>query len=146
MKRFFYMFLMLCPLCVFATDMCARDGTMVFVFDPRSSSNGYKMSYDGWVWTRNFAFGNIAGEATCVSDAEVANNAMGAGLDGADADGNPRINCYCRMTHPMMSDWVLNVVLKTGCPDCPRRCASTSADTGYVGGYWSKLFDSIGRQ
>ena len=146
MKRFFYMFLMLCPLCAFATDMCARDDTMVLVFDTAiSRTTGINNSIEK-TWTEKFSYGTFSGEATCLSAAEGLGRTTGqgayygtgeyantlitaeTGLSGLDANENERKYCWCRMTHPFLTPWVFNRDMGNSCADggCPSICAYSS--------------------
>ena len=118
--------LMLCLLPIYAnaTDMCARDDTMVLVFDKDIGGSGYGNNATEWTWWTSFAYGRIAGDATCLSVKEGLGRTgtMGAyygtgdysktfievepGLKGTDSDGNDRKYCWCKMTHPVSSRWV----------------------------------------
>ena len=106
MKRTLMIMFLVVPISVFATDMCARDDTMVMVFDSDSEVLGYKTDRIHWTWYQTFSYGVVSGESTCVSDAELESNNLVSGLYDVDAAGNKRKNCRCRMTHPVVSGWV----------------------------------------
>ena len=139
--------LMLCllPICANATDMCARDDTMVLVFDKDIGGSGSGSNATEWTWWVNFAYGRIAGDATCLSAAEGLGRTSGqgayygtgdysktfieaeSGLKGTDSDGNDRKYCWCKMTHPVSSRWVFTRA--TLIPPRVHRIARTTAVT-----------------
>lgn len=123
--------------------MCARDDIMVLVFDKDVGNSGSGYNVTEWTWWGNFAYGRIAGEATCLSAAEGLGRIYGQGayygtgdyaktfieaepgLKGTDSDGNDRKYCWCKMTHPVSSRWVFAVAYtdSSACaPDCVRNC------------------------
>lgn len=126
MKRFFVIIFALLPIYANATDMCARDDTMVLVFDKVIEGSGHGGNATEWIWWVNFAYGRIAGEATCLSAAEGLGRTSGQGayygtgdyskafieaepgLKGTDSDGNDRKYCWCKMSHPVSSRWVFS--------------------------------------
>lgn len=104
-----------------ATDMCARNDVMLFVLDasaPKTKGEKFNTSE----WSCNTSSGRIQGDSTCLSDTESSENAI-AGLKGTDSNGNERKKCYCNLTHPFKSKWVLASTLAS---------ASACADTGCV--------------
>ena len=132
------------PLCAIATDMCARDDTMVLIFDPQVKGNAQGNNGAEWRWWTEFPYGRVAGEATCLSAAEGLGRTTGqgvyygideyantfitadAGLNGLDADGNERKYCWCKMTHPVSSRWVFheNSSSASSCVNnCVRACS-----------------------
>ena len=139
--------LMLCLLPIYAnaTDMCARDDTMVLVFDKDIGGSGSGNNATEWTWWVNFAYGRIAGDATCLSVKEGLGRTSGQGayygtgdysktfievepgLKGTDSDGNDRKYCWCKMTHPVSSRWVFGNAYADS-----SACASNCAN--YCGG------------
>ncbi len=162
MKRFFVIIFALLPIYANATDMCARDDTMVLVFDKdiRGSGSGYNATE--WTWWVNFPYGRIAGEATCLSAAEGLGRTSGLGayygtgdysktfievepgLKGTDSDGNDRKYCWCKMTHPVSSRWGFNVASADSslcASHCAFYCGSyVNSDSAVRGG----MFNSVG--
>ena len=140
-KKFIIFFTCIIPTIVNATDMCARDDVMVLAFDPMVAAT--KSTYDlyEWAWTATFPYGQIKGDATCLSEAEGLGRTtpMGAyygtgeysstfitadsGLSGTDANGAERKACWCKITHPVTGRWVLYGNLKSG-HQCTTECAS----------------------
>ena len=126
MKKLLMIVALLMPVCAVATDMCARDDIMVMVFDPQVNGTSNGNNATEWRWWTDFAYGRVAGDATCLSAAEGLGRTSGmgayygtgdyantfitadAGLNGLDADGNERKYCWCKMTHPASSRWVFN--------------------------------------
>ena len=125
-----------------ATDMCARNDTMVFVFDKdiKGTSNGNNATE--WTWWTGFAYGRVSGDATCLSAAEGLGRTTGRGayygtgdyanmfidvepgLHGTDSDGNERKYCWCKMTHPFSSRWVFDAA-NTSASGCVSNCAGS---------------------
>lgn len=143
-KKFLLLVFCISPIYSFAMDLCARDDTMVFVLDGVIEKE--KQGYSGAesIWWVDFAFGRISGEMTCLSGEESKNTNIEAGLYGTDENGNERRQCWCRMTHPFLSDWVPNNGTESA-EACERQCTCDY----YVGlpnsGLRKKLFDSVGR-
>ncbi|MEE1110892.1 MAG: hypothetical protein UIH99_01630 [Alphaproteobacteria bacterium] len=144
MKKIFVLLGLMVPVCVFATDMCARDDIMIMVFDPQVNGTGGGSNAAEWTWWTSFAYGRVAGDATCLSAAEGLGRTSGtgayygtgdyaktfitadAGLNGLDADGNERKYCWCKMTHPVSSRWVFNnaIASASACVACSSHCAN----------------------
>lgn len=124
-----------------ATDMCARNDTMVFVFDKDVKGISKGSNATEWTWWTSFAYGRVSGGATCLSATEGLGRTgtMGAyygtgeyantfidvepGLHGTDSDGNERMYCWCKMTHPFSSRWVFNYASASA-----SACVSSCAD------------------
>lgn len=160
--RYLIFFVLFCfPFLSYATDMCARDDTMVMVFDPdikRTSGGSYGKAT--FVW--NFPYGRIVGETTCLSATEglgrtsstgVPYYGVGdydktfisatAGLKGVDEKGNERKYCWCRTAYPLQSKWVFYSAYSsaTDCAaNCPDMWACAYNDQSLVVQY----FNSIG--
>ena len=123
-----------------ATEMCARNDTIVIPLD--STVGGTSSSYNATesMWWAIFDYGRIYGVSTCLSAAEggkpsgsmgVYTNDKGqmlsqedalAGRSGQDADGNDRIYCWCKMTHPAYSRWVF--ISSYSASNCASYCAT----------------------
>lgn len=113
-----------------ATEMCARDDTVVVPLDA-TVNVGEELYYNyiEWLYGRETPYGSIHTAITLLSIAdiqEIENNTNIAsapdvlsvsderilGRDGCYNDdctdaNNERIYCYYQMTHPMLSRWVL---------------------------------------
>ena len=123
-----------------ATDMCARNDTMVFVFDKDVNGTSDGNNATEWTWWTSFAYGRVSGDATCLSAAEGLGRTTGQGayygtgeyantfidvepgLHGTDSDGNERKYCWCKMTHPFSSRWVFSRAYASA-SDCVSDCA-----------------------
>ena len=151
MKQILFMCCLFIPFCAFSTDMYARDDTMVFILDPYITAQTSSGSNVYWEWYAVFSYGRIAGESTCLSQQERENITYSeniAGLHGTDENGNERRFCYCRMTHPLASPWIL-YANEANASDCisycsNARCAATFLSNGYVN-VRKGLYDSVGR-
>ena len=144
-----------------ATEMCARNDTIVIPLDSNVGGSSSSYNQKEMVWTATFPYGVISGEATCLSAAEggkpsgsmgVYTNIDGnmlpqdtpAGLMHYDANNNERGYCWCKMTHPASSRWVFSRSYSAS--DCASSCAA------YCGRYAqnaaalrSGLFGSVGK-
>ena len=114
MKKILSIILCLVPVVSFATSMCVEDDTVAVVLDP--SQNGTTSVYtpiggsdaSAGTWNVTFTWGRIYGVSTCVSAnygdvvTEIIDN--GDVVGGGEKNGG---TCYCRMTHPAVSAWML---------------------------------------
>ena len=137
MKKIFIILLCMITLNANATEMCARNDTVVIPLDATITGDSYNNNSVEWIWWVNFSYGNIYGGASCVSKKEIMMysdwNGSGnptkflntssdelVGLSGyyMNADINPDIPdseksdyerkyCIVRMTHPMSTAWML---------------------------------------
>ena len=163
MKKVIYLLVgVLLSLPASATEMCARNDTVVIPLDSNINGIGYSYDRAEATWWGIFNYGRIYGVATCLSAAEggkpsgaqgvytndkgqmLPNDEALAGRTGQDADGNDRVYCWCKMTHPMSSRWVFNIFLSASvCKDsCSYYCCYTAyGNPGLRGG----LFESVGK-
>ena len=144
MKRIIMIiFVCLMPICTGATDMCARDNVTVIVLDPQVNATNTGSNAAEWSWWVEFPYGRIAGEATCLSATEALGRTSGfgayygtgtysstfieadSGLSGVDANGAERKYCWCKMTHPVVSRWVMgSYSTLANCEStCPAGCS-----------------------
>ncbi|MBR5625244.1 MAG: hypothetical protein IKW67_00475 [Alphaproteobacteria bacterium] len=159
-KFIFTILFCIIPILANATDMCARDNVMVLAFDPILNGSYYVNNSTEWAWGLKFSYGNILGEATCLSATEgLGQKAVGkyygageysstfitadSGLSGVDADGADRKYCWCKMTHPAVSHWVF---YKEYTKDtCKSTCTSGCAfNIPALQNLRESLFESIG--
>ncbi len=126
MKRILILVGLFLPLSVGAMTMCTRDRSLVISLDPSINGTSYDKNNSEWKWWVDFSYGRVYGDATCLSAAEGLGRTTGQGayygvedyakttitaepaLSGLDADGNERMYCWCKMTHPASSRWVFN--------------------------------------
>ena len=145
-----------------ATEMCARNDTIVIPLD--STVGGTSSSYNTTesMWWAIFDYGRIYGVSTCLSAAEggkpsvstgVYTNDKGqmlsqedalAGRSGQDADGNDRIYCWCKMTHPAYSRWVFTYSNSASfcASNCANGCGTIAQSNAALR---SGLFGSVGK-
>lgn len=159
MKKLMILIFILLPLHAFATDICARDDTMVLILDKKAPTTGQTFSSTSWTWTISHSFGTIAGETSCLSITEGLGRTTGKGefygtndysttfitaspgMHGTDSDGNERIHCWCRITHPLISHWTYSSSYKNA-TDCKNNCPGARS-CPWNGAYLNS-FDSIG--
>ena len=151
MNRFVVLFAILFPIVSMATDMCARDDTMVMVFDPYINGiSGGRVSEEDWKWVTRYSYGYVYGRAACVSKYEYENmrNEIKAASSGVDEHGNERTVCVCRMEYPLRSQWVSPSSFSSA-TECISVCNGTSRGCGhwmYANNkdYKKRMFGSIG--
>jgi hypothetical protein len=146
-----------------ATEMCAKNNTIVVPLDATVSVTDNRLIGSNeveWIWWDGFPYGKVYGVATCLSLQEVQkieNNpdltAIPSVLNsdddtlvggvGNDANGNIRSYCFCKLTHPMSSNWVFGRNLGNGCGayQCNRDCYDWMS---YKVDFRTKFFNSIG--
>ena len=163
MKKVIYLLIgVLLSLPSVATEMCARNDTVVIPLD--ATVNGTGRGQDGTesMWWTIFSYGRVYGLSTCLSADEggAPNGGMGttknskgqtlpndealAGRSGTDADGNERRYCWCKMTHPMSSLWVFSVDFGSAsyCSStCTSNCGALVQSSAALRGV---LFGSVG--
>ena len=123
MKLFLYLFVVFVPFTCIAQTMCVRDYTLVISLDKTKPMQNYKINSEENIWWIDTEYGRLYGEGTCLSLDEGLGrtSSMGAyhgvedyentlitaepGLSGVDANGNERLYCWCRLTHPAQSAW-----------------------------------------
>ena len=161
MKKIALIFLICVMQPAFATEMCARNNMIVVPLD--SNVGGSTSSYNQaeMVWSATFPYGVISGEATCLSaaeggkpsgsmgsytnvDGDMLEQSVPAGLRHYDADNNDRGYCWCRMTHPASSRWVIGISHSASycASSCAYYCASIAHSNAAVR---SGLFGSVGK-
>jgi hypothetical protein len=130
-----------------ATQMCARRDTTVIPLDgaaPALGANGSGLENMWWVRS---GYGQIYGISTCLSLPEIkeyvpaynGSNVLPVISDSDDIQGRSgvyftedgteydREYCYCKLTHPMTSNWISWITLKGG------SCAGICYDYCYSG-------------
>ena len=131
MKKFLFVALLILPFYAHATDMCARNDVMFFVLDGDApKSKGKILNTSGW--SCDISSGRIQGDSTCLSDTESPENAI-AGLKGTDSSGNERKKCYCNLTHPFKSKWVLASTFASA-----SACTGTACANQCITVFWNK--------
>ena len=118
-----------------ATEMCARNDTVVIPLDATINQNAFYADAKEWLWWAVYEYGTIYGNGACLSKKEImmysdwngSGNFPGVlntssdelvGLSGyyMNADTNPDIPdseksdyerrfVYVKLTHPMSSNW-----------------------------------------
>lgn len=152
--------LMMMPCIAWSVTMCARDDVLSISLVPGIAGADWAYNAAEYTWRVNFSYGTILGEATCLSAAEggegskqyAFTNTSGEmlsydvpkGLHGTDNNGNERVYCWCRMTHPASSRWVFyrGFSASSCASNCAKDCAAVTFkyDSMRFG-----LFGSVGR-
>jgi hypothetical protein len=144
MRRFLSVILMLFSVAARAQTMCVRDSSLVLSLDGGVTGEGIGGNRDENIWWVDFSYGRVYGESTCLSVKEslgqtnsgayygvneYANTPIQAiaGLNGFDDEGTERKQCWCRLTHPAVSLWVLG--RSHGASGaCPTNCINDCAN------------------
>ena len=147
MKKYIIAVLLLFIPCVtYALTMCARDNSLVVALNSSENGINYFTDPNEWIWYANFDYGRILGEATCLSWNEVSllSQDTPKALRGVDAGNSTRLNCYCRITHPALSNWhLLESITGNECSAyCLSRCAVYFVQRSALR---SSLFNAIGK-
>ena len=71
MKKIFIILLCMITLNANATEMCARNDTVVIPLDATITGDSYYTNSVEWIWWANFSYGTIYGGASCVSKKEI---------------------------------------------------------------------------
>ena len=127
MKKIFI--ILCCMLCIsaHATEMCARDDTVVIPLDATLNRKGQGANITEWIWWEEFDYGTIYGAAACLSLKEIQEIQNNPNLTSPPTVLNTssdeligsfgyyennktdpiyaRIYCYYKITHPMSSSW-----------------------------------------
>lgn len=162
MKRMLIIFMILFCLPCIATEMCARNDTVVIPLEAASNGVSHGFNNNEFTWWGDFDFGRIYGYSTCLSadeglrptgtvgayygTGEYANAFIDAepGLSGNDANGNERKHCWCKMTHPAYSRWVFSSA-QGSASVCVKYCAETCSHHVRTNAAMRKgLFGSVG--
>lgn len=131
-KTLLLVLLLLTSTGAYATQMCARKDTTVIPLDGFvSKTTGSSYNKYEWIWYVDFEYGRVHGISTCLSYAGIAE------IEGVDVNSKPlpsvlstnsdklqgrseyyngdpsdplneRTHCYCKLTHPMSSYWILH--------------------------------------
>ncbi len=137
MKKIFIILCCLAGIPAHATEMCARDDTVVIPLDATIVAKGSGVNKVEWIWWSVFDYGTIYGASACLSKKEImmysdwngtgnppqvlntsSDELIGSSDYYMDADTNPDIPdeeksdyergyCFSKLTHPMSSNWVL---------------------------------------
>ena len=164
MKKLFFILSLIVPAIATAQTMCVRDKSLVISLDKNVGGTGSGSNASEMIWWTDFSYGRIYGEATCLSAAEGLGRTAGTGayygveeyattpitaelgLNGKDANGNERVHCWCRVTHPVSSAWVFgNAYTYDSASDCVSRCTQNCGERAR--GYSqvrTGLFGSVG--
>ncbi len=160
----------------YATEMCAHRDVTVIPLDatpsPLTGQNTQQSSAVEWVWMKKFDYGWVTGAATCLSLQEVRDisgdstisiisdnytlptddyELMGRSEyyngDTSDPSLYGRGTCFCKLTHPMSSQWVKVFMDGSGSTFCKNNC--TNYCITYMGlpnfNFRTAMFRSIGK-
>lgn len=153
-----------------ATEMCARrDITVVPIDATVNSIAGGGFDNVEWVWFNNFIYGKIYGTATCLSLQEIRDIVGDQNIksipfpyvlptDDYELMGrseyyngdtskpeNGRGYCFCKLTHPMSSQWALCPSI-SGVSNCKGFCTDYCVRNSHAGvDFRTVLFRSIGK-
>ena len=168
MKKILIILLCVCSLNANATEMCARDDTVVVPLDATIGTTVNQKTHNPveWIWWADFDYGRVYGNATCLSVSEIRElenkpdlkaypNSLTTGDDkllgrydwynnDSSNASNERKACYCKLSHPMDSLWTyyraVNVsICKTGCYNECAMAVQVDFD------FRSRLYDNVGR-
>ena len=137
--------LMLFTTGAFATEMCARNDTVVVVLDAAELQTGSGYNSIDMLTFSVFEYGRVTVGYACLTEKEIksysysytGNLGQGMlldtreynlwGLYGEDTDPEPRIFCACKVMHPVSSKWFVRRNLATA-STCRSSCYVTCMD------------------
>ena len=149
-----------------ATEMCARDDTVVIPLDATIVANRGDRNAVEFVWWNNFEYGTIYGGTACLSKKEIeemgswpvsgsntktlntaSDELIGSSGYYMNADANPDIPdsekpdyerryCTVKLTHPMSSNWIYTYDY-TLAPSCAFGCPNN------ISGDWTGSRQSV---
>lgn len=158
-KTLLLVLLLLTSTGAYATQMCARKDTTVIPLDAfvagKTTAGSFYHNKEEWIWYVEYEYGRVHGISTCLSYADIAE------IEGVDVNSKPlpsvlstnsdklqgrseyyngdpsdplneRTHCYCKLTHPMSSYWILhqNWGDYVRCKDeCSFRCREMTQST-----------------
>ena len=144
-----------------ATEMCAKNDTVVIPLDATVKGDGKNYNAIEWMWWSEYTYGNIYGISTCLSLQEVrdiqndstyivrtyavlnSDDDTLIGRLGNDKNGNQRLYCHCKMIHPMSSNWVEMPQGSCSAQPCVDVCSNYAFGPGGTD-YRTNMFNSIG--
>lgn len=173
MKKIFIIFCCFVGLSAHATEMCARDDTVVISLDATlAPGSALFVSGTEAMFARSFAYGTLVFATGCFSlndlrqiqgDENITTTTLPHILSTSDEDlignsgwyngdesnpDNERQYCYYQLIHPMLSKWHVNRYnwnFKTAI-DCSSGCTNNSNMRVLERQDWRELlFDTIGR-
>ena len=152
--------MLFCLPCI-ATEMCARNDTVIIPLEAANNGISYGSNNNEFTWWVDFDFGRVYGYSTCLSADEGLGRTgtMGAyygtgdyaktpitaepGLKGTDTNGNDRKYCWCKMTHPVSSLWAFYNA-RGSAADCASFCTlNCGINVQYDAALRSGLFGSV---
>lgn len=154
----------------YATEMCAHRDVTVIPLDATVQGGGGMNQFNQteWIWWGNPSYGKLYGVATCLALQEVRDISGDSTIskmsdnytlptDDYELMGryeyyngdtskpeNERKYCFCKLTHPMSSQWVLTMV-ESDMTFCKNRCMDVCGRNIGALDYTTALFRSIGK-
>ena len=126
--------------------MCIKNDTIAVILDPTVAPTSWTGNSTTKNWIATFPWGQVSGVSACLT-ADYGTKSIitdkGVVVQGGENNGR---YCYCKMTHPAVSKWVM-VQLFDYQNNCNNLCYSaTCARFGYNGSninYRRAIFGSI---
>ena len=152
MKKIALIILTMITIPIYATTMCTKNDTVAIVLDPSAMFVNAEMSYNTstFTWSIWNEYGTIHGIAACLnSDHGLKQGGTAAHLRDINNDGEEVMvkggeryghYCWCRMTHPVSSLWVLYGYRGTNCGNCDYICAN---NVKQISNIYNGIFASI---
>ena len=84
----------------YASTMCVANDMVAVVLDPSIDGTNYTYDAANMLWTTNFDYGNVSGDALCST---TSGSYATVGTPNESGGGQ---YCWCRTQHPVASLWV----------------------------------------
>ena len=121
----------------YASTMCVANDMVAVVLDPSIDGTNYTYDAANMLWTTNFDYGNVSGDALCST---TSGSYATVGTPNESGGGQ---YCWCRAQHPVASLWVFNAD-RGSSGNCARDCASDCAYYGRINAaFRAGLFGSV---
>ena len=151
-----------------ATEMCARDDTVVVPLDATLTGKSYGSDPVEFIWWADFDYGRVYGAAACLSLQDIRNIENNQELDkppyilssndtkligttwyynnDSSVSENIRGYCYLQLTHPMVSRWASAVSWDKDAKTCAEACYRFAGEY-FKGNLYLRtyVFDSVGK-
>ena len=106
-----------------ANTMCVTSDNNSIVLNPSTDGTEHTGEEEMKTWTTIFPYGTVRGIATCNSTEGTFAHAYPEYDFGDDYASSEGVYCWCRMTYPVRSAWVINYE-RDSADICASHCAS----------------------
>ena len=132
MKKIALIILTMITIPTYATTMCTTNDTVAIVLDPSEPIKGNTWDTVTRTWSAWSSYGTIRGISACTNKdggyrgktvklLKDTNNNIEKNINGGEEYGS---YCWCRMNHPVVSQWVYNMKYSS-VAECATACINS---------------------